>query len=164
MEVVAHQQESALRQFLLKALFMDTHAQKRQNKINSLTGKTIDVTVNKTGSGANLVSYSGYDGQAYSPAAYTVTPQIPYLATGAVIPPRAPFMAVLGDQTNGRNLEAPEDLIRKIVREESGGGIEVVNTVNFEGDLAQLGRVLKPVIDSEVKRKGKSLATDFSTE
>lgn len=137
---------------------------KMQNKINSLTGKTIDVTVNKTGSGANLVSYSGYDGQAYSPAAYTVTPQIPYLATGAVIPPRAPFMAVLGDQTNGRNLEAPEDLIRKIVREESGGGIEVVNTVNFEGDLAQLGRVLKPVIDSEAMRKGKSLATDFSTE
>lgn len=31
-------------------------------------------------------------------------------------------MAVLGDQRHGTNLEAPEDLIRKIVREESGGG------------------------------------------
>lgn len=46
---------------------------------------------------------------------------IPYLATGAVIPPNAPFMAVLGDQRNGTNLEAPESLIRQIVREEAGG-------------------------------------------
>lgn len=48
--------------------------------------------------------------------------RIPYLATGAVIPPNAPFAAVLGDQRNGQNLEAPESLIRKIFREESGGG------------------------------------------
>ncbi len=49
-------------------------------------------------------------------------PKIPYLAQGAVIPPNREFMAVLGDQKHGTNLEAPEDLIRKIVREESGGG------------------------------------------
>lgn len=49
-------------------------------------------------------------------------PQIPYLATGAVIPPNAPFMAMLGDQRNGNNLEMPESLMRKIVREESGNG------------------------------------------
>lgn len=49
-------------------------------------------------------------------------PQIPYLATGAVIPPNAPFTAVLGDQKRGNNIEAPEGLIRKIVREETGGG------------------------------------------
>lgn len=48
-------------------------------------------------------------------------PQIPRLATGAVIPPGAEFLAVLGDQKHGRNLEAPESLIRQIVREESGG-------------------------------------------
>ena len=47
-------------------------------------------------------------------------PKIPYLATGAVIPPNAPFFAMLGDQRNGTNLEAPESLIRKIVREETG--------------------------------------------
>lgn len=51
-------------------------------------------------------------------------PQIPYLAQGAVIPPNRKFMAVLGDQTSGRNLEAPEGLIRQIVREESGAGID----------------------------------------
>ena len=50
------------------------------------------------------------------------TPQIPLLAQGAVIPPNRAFTAVLGDQKHGQNLEAPEDLIRQIVREESGGG------------------------------------------
>ncbi len=44
---------------------------------------------------------------------------VPKLATGAVIPPNAEFAAILGDQKNGRNLEAPESLIRQIVREES---------------------------------------------
>lgn len=33
--------------------------------------------------------------------------KIPYLATGAVIPPNAPFMAMLGDQKHGTNIEAP---------------------------------------------------------
>lgn len=44
---------------------------------------------------------------------------VPYLASGAVIPPRSEFLAVLGDQKQGRNLEAPEGLLRKIVREET---------------------------------------------
>ncbi|MFG6331467.1 MAG: hypothetical protein K1W28_06510 [Lachnospiraceae bacterium] len=57
--------------------------------------------------------------------------KIPYLATGAVIPPNAPFLAMMGDQRHGTNLEAPESLIRKIVREETGrnqqgGGTTVV--------------------------------------
>lgn len=62
----------------------------------------------------------------------TWTPgKIPYLAKGAVIPPNAPFTAVLGDQKHGTNLEAPEDLIRKIVREESGGN----GTYKFVGQI-----------------------------
>lgn len=48
-------------------------------------------------------------------------PKIPYLASGAVIPPNKQFMAVLGDQKQGNNIEAPESLIRRIVREETGG-------------------------------------------
>lgn len=46
---------------------------------------------------------------------------VPYLAKGAVIPPRSEFLAVLGDQKQGNNIETPEALLRKIVREESGG-------------------------------------------
>lgn len=51
---------------------------------------------------------------------HLTAPTIPYLASGAVIPPNAPFMAILGDQRNGNNLEMPENLLRRIIREESG--------------------------------------------
>lgn len=70
-------------------------------------------------------------------------PQIPYLASGAVIPPNKEFMAVLGDQKHGNNIEAPEGLIRKIVREESGG-----NRNKYEV-IAKVGRreLFRMVID-----------------
>lgn len=83
------------------------------------------------------------------------------LATGAVIPPNQEFLAVLGDQKSGRNLEAPEGLIRQIMREElaglqvSGGDINI----EFTGSLAQLARVLNPVITKEQKRIGGTLQT-----
>lgn len=66
---------------------------------------------------------------------------IPKLAQGAVIPANREFLAVLGDQKHGNNIEAPESLIRKIVREEGGGG-----SYTF---IAQLeGRtIFKEVID-----------------
>ena len=48
--------------------------------------------------------------------------KIPYLAQGAVIPPNAPFMAVLGDQRHGTNIEAPLDTIKQAVREVVGSG------------------------------------------
>lgn len=76
-----------------------------------------------TGGGASrMATYSMPDISTY---------QIPALAQGAVIPPNREFMAVLGDQSRGNNLEAPEDLIRKIVREEAGGN----NTALLEAIL-----------------------------
>lgn len=83
-------------------------------------------------------------------------PQIPRLATGAVIPPNAEFAAILGDQRSGRNLEAPEGLIRQIIQEEIGN-IQVETTLNFGGSLGQLVRELKPYIDRENVRIGGSL-------
>lgn len=59
--------------------------------------------------------------------------RIPYLATGAVIPPNREFMAVLGDQKHGTNIETPEGLLRKIIREElgsRGGSYEFVAQIN----------------------------------
>lgn len=44
-------------------------------------------------------------------------PTIPKLARGAVLPANKPFLAQLGDQKNGRNLEAPESLLRDIYAE-----------------------------------------------
>ncbi len=60
-------------------------------------------------------------------ASFPRVPTVPYLAKGAVIPPRSEFLAVLGDQKNGRNLEAPEGVIREIIEDalaknQGGGG------------------------------------------
>ena len=44
-------------------------------------------------------------------------PQIPQLATGAVIPPRQKFLAMLGDQKHGTNIEAPLETIKQANRE-----------------------------------------------
>ena len=87
------------------------------------------------------------------------TPKIPYLARGAVLPANKPFMAVLGDQKHGTNIEAPLDIIKQALSEVlSGQNGETVVQVNFGGSLAQLARVLKPEIDIENRRKGSSLA------
>ena len=74
---------------------------------------------------------------------------MPRLATGAVIPPRQEFMAVLGDQKNGRNLEAPEGLIRQIVREESGNK-KVTIITKLIVDKRELAEIVKDVdLDEE---------------
>ena len=84
-------------------------------------------------------------------------PQIPLLATGAVIPPNAPFMAVVGDQRSGTNIEAPESLIRQIVREEVGGMGNQNITITFGGTMGELVRQLKPHIERENSRVGNTM-------
>lgn len=49
-------------------------------------------------------------------ATFPRVPTIPYLASGAVIPPNKEFMAVLGDQKHGTNIEAPLSTIEQAVR------------------------------------------------
>lgn len=83
--------------------------------------------------------------------------QIQPLATGAVIPPNAPFMAVVGDQRSGTNIEAPEALIRQIVREEVGGMGNQNITITFGGTMGELIRQLKPHIEREDSRVGSSM-------
>lgn len=87
-------------------------------------------------------------------------PQIPYLAQGAVIPANHEFLAVLGDQTNGTNIEAPLATIQQALAEvmEAYTGQQDI-TIRFAGDLAQLARVLKPYIDKEENRRGVKLVT-----
>ena len=89
---------------------------------------------------------------------------IPRLAQGAVIPPNREFLAVLGDQKRGTNIEAPLETIKQALTEVlalQGAGETNVN-VTFTGDLAQLARVLKPAIETETRRKGGSLASGGS--
>jgi len=67
-------------------------------------------------------------------------PSIPYLANGAVIPANHEFLAVLGDQKSGTNIEAPlstiQDAMRTVMDERSGNA-DVVNM------LATLIRVVQ---------------------
>lgn len=83
--------------------------------------------------------------------------KIPYLAQGAVIPPNREFMAVLSDQSSGTNIEAPLETIKQalseVMTQQGGGDI----TIKFTGDLAQLARVLHPVIEREQHRRGTRL-------
>lgn len=93
--------------------------------------------------------------------------KIPRLAQGAVIPPNREFLAVLGDQRSGTNLEAPEDLIRKIVREEAGGNdntalLQAILTAIKDGHIIMVdgsvfGRTAIKTINSVNTSAGKQL-------
>ena len=95
-------------------------------KVNSIKEKLSGIGSSISSSIGRVFSRSTYSILApdlqvpVMPVPSIATANIPYLASGAVIPPNAPFAAILGDQKNGKNLELPENLLRKIVREESG--------------------------------------------
>lgn len=75
---------------------------------------------------------------------------LPRLATGAVIPPNKEFMAVLGDQKQGTNIETPEKLLRQIVREELGNTQNAVPN-KYEIPLQVGRRTLATLVIDEAK-------------
>ena len=93
-------------------------------------------------------------------ASFPRVSKVPYLASGAVIPPRSEFLAVLGDQKHGNNIEAPESLLRKIVREESGGK-QAGGTYRF---VAQMNRrtFFDEMIEEAKVRRDLNGANPFS--
>jgi hypothetical protein len=63
-------------------------------------------------------------------------PQIPRLATGAVIPPNAEFAAILGDNKRENEILAPESTIRRIIQEELGSGSQTIdNVITLDGEV-----------------------------
>ncbi len=71
-------------------------------------------------------------------------PRIPHLAQGAVLPANKPFMAVVGDQRHGTNVEAPLETITEAVRL----AMEDLQDGNLSGHRATvelLGRILEAV-------------------
>lgn len=86
-------------------------------------------------------------------------PQIPYLAQGAVLPPNRPFLAMVGDQPSGTNVEAPIETIKQALAEVLGSvpAQEIVIRFAASGGLAELVRLLKPYIDRENNRVGAKL-------
>lgn len=82
--------------------------------------------------------------------------QIPKLAQGAVIPPNREFMAVLGDQKHGTNIEAPLDTIKQAVAEVLGQGSDRPITIIVQMDGKEMFRKMVRENNSQVRMNGKS--------
>lgn len=87
--------------------------------------------------------------------------EIPALAKGAVIPPNREFMAVLGDQKNGTNIEAPlatiEQAVANVMSRMNMSGNNRSQTVVLEVDGREFGRAVVNFGDQEYQRIGVRL-------
>lgn len=138
------------------------------NNIRNTTNAIID-SINRMTNGVSVGVSNALNAlnsvRASAGAARSYGINIPHLATGAVIPPNREFMAVLGDQRSGNNIEAPEALIRKIVREESGDGNSELLRAILEAiragqvimvDRQVLGRVVTREQNRSTRASGRS--------
>lgn len=76
-------------------------------------------------------------------------PKIPMLAQGAVIPPNREFMAILGDQKHGTNIEAPLSTIQEAVAEVMKD-YEAANLAGHEATVDMLRQILVAVLGIEI--------------
>lgn len=88
------------------------------------------------------------------------TISLPRLAQGDVLPPNQPFLAMVGDQKHGTNIEAPlstiEEAVENVLNKRGYTDNQTIN-INFTGNLSQLARVLNPVIEKEKNRGSTKL-------
>nr|DAF59878.1 MAG TPA: minor tail protein [Siphoviridae sp. ctwDi18] len=79
--------------------------------------------------------------------------KIPYLASGAVIPPNKEFMAVLGDQSSGTNIETP----LKTMMEAFNAALDARGGSSHEPIILQLpnGKVIAELVWSEEEKRYK---------
>ena len=133
--------------------------------INVLLGKSQDVS-----SAMNSISgvTSGATQMGGGPGPYSGGPapvsldDYPHFASGGVFAPNNPMLGVLGDNRTEREIAAPESTLRETFLDAVGaaglsGRQNISVNVRFSGNLAQLGRVLGPVITAEAARMGPQL-------
>lgn len=89
-------------------------------------------------------------------------PQIPKLATGAVIPPRSEFMAILGDQKRGVNIETPLDTMIEAFNKSLDGRkddrpIELNPTFIIQMGTERFGKMCYKGLKMEEKVIGKPI-------
>ena len=121
-------------------------------KINSIS---FDVPSNKFLYGDLAGQHVGFNIQPIS----IPRVNIPQLAQGAVIPPNREFLAVLGDQTAGTNIEAPLETIVQAVRAALGGNRQ---TIVLELDRRELGRAVADVSRLESQRVGIKMGGSYA--
>lgn len=137
--------------------------------INGLTGAVEDA-LNWIIDGINELSFTTPDwlpgdlgGQTFGfDLSQIDIPEIPKLAQGAVIPPNSEFLAVLGDQKRGTNIEAPLDTITQAVLQAlvSYGGAGGNQKISITIPLTLNGRTITQIviddINDYIKRNGRS--------
>lgn len=122
--------------------------------------------INKIISALNTISFSipewvpGIGGNSFGINIPSVSElKLPRLATGAVIPPNREFLAVLGDQKQGTNVETPLSTIEQAVANVmSRMGYGAEQTVILQVDKDQLGKVVYKLNKAESRRIGVNLA------
>ena len=92
----------------------------------------------------------GIGGKSYGFSLKNVSvPQIPYLAKGAVLPANQPFLAVVGDQKHGTNIEAPlatiQEAVAAVMADHTAG-----NMAGHEATVAVLRQILEAVLGIEL--------------
>ena len=156
----------------LQQKMMDPTYAGMKNGINSLIGLTNGV-LQSTAGGINGITRSinklsftvpswipvlggkkfGFDLKTIYPTA------IPYLARGAVLPANKPFMAVVGDQRHGTNVEAPLTTIQQAVSEvmeDRFGGV----MAGFQAVTERQERLLQAVLGLDLSDSAIAGAAD----
>lgn len=137
--------------------------------INGLTGAVEDA-VNWIIDGINELSFTTPDwlpgdlgGQTFGfDLSQIDIPEIPKLAQGAVIPPNSEFLAVLGDQKRGTNIEAPLDTIKQALFEAlavyggAGGNQKISVTIPLTLNGRTITQIVIDDINDYIKRNGRS--------
>lgn len=123
--------------------------------INTVMGAPIN-TIGNAFAKLRNVSIVGAHPFSFLPSFSAI--KIPFLAKGAVIPPNSPFTAVLGDQKHGTNIETPENLLRKIMREELAARgeqkVDVGVDVELRGEMADLFKAFVKYYTKERDKTG----------
>lgn len=127
---------------------------------NAITG---DSDVKNATSGSKS---GGVSTQSLSNISVTsgVSFQIPALARGAVIPANREFLAVLGDQKHGTNVEAPAELIKQMAKEAyqemgltGGQNQQVIKEEHYNLNQTELMTIIYKLVKGGERLNGTSL-------
>lgn len=85
--------------------------------------------------------------------------KVPMLATGAVIPPNRKFLAMLGDQKHGTNIEAPLDTIKQALAEVMSqfGGNGNSGDIIIQLNGREIARAVRDENNDYINRTGTSM-------
>ena len=121
----------------------------------------INVLIGKGGEANQVLSRLGGGSPSKGGSTSPVSTGVPGFASGGVFMPNHPVLGVLGDNRNEVEIAAPRSAMQEAFLDalDRRGGARGTTKVSieFRGSLAQLGRVLQPVITTETARQGPNL-------